>query len=413
MKQTITRSPVLSVLRHRPFRLFWGGNLISGCGIWMQNLAVGWLIARLPHGAFLLGLYGFVTLIPILLFSIVGGTIADKFNRRGVLLCTQSILMILALGLAWLTHMQRAGPGALIGVAAMTGVVVAINAPAYQAIIPDLVPVEDLSRAIGLNSVQFNIARIVGHAIAGLMVASVGAALCFLLNGLSYLPMLYAVFMIPAHLGSPSVNRTPFLNRLHEGIKYVRHEADILRWILLVGCISLFGLPYFFLLPKFASDVLGVSARGLGYLTASVSVGGLIGGFAMPLATRRISRITVVTAASFLFWGCLFGFAISKSYWLSLLLLTVMGASLVLTLATINNMLQVKSPSDMRGRVMSVYGIAANGMAPLGSVAAGAIASVWSVSRAVAILAATGVVVTAALRWGRRAHQKIAMNCLL
>src|SRR4051812_46342984 len=168
------RTPFPSVLRHRQFRLFWIGNLVSGCGIWVQNLALGWLIVKLTNGPLRLGLFGFASLVPTLLFAMFGGTLADRVNRRTILIVTQSALMLLALALSALTYAHVIAWWHILLTAVLTGAAVAVNSPDYQAIIPDLVPAEDLTAAIALNSVQFNVARIIGHAAAGIVVVAVG-----------------------------------------------------------------------------------------------------------------------------------------------------------------------------------------------------------------------------------------------
>ena len=383
-----------SVLRHRAFRLFWVGNLISGCGIWVQNLALGWLIVKLTDAPMRLGVFGFASLIPTLLFAMFGGTLADRVNRRTILIVTQSALMLLALALSALTHAHVIKYWHILLTAVLTGAAVAVNSPAYQAIIPDLVPAADLTDAIALNSVQFNVARIVGHAAAGILVVAVGEAGCFLLNALSYVAMLYALCRISVSSGHRRNDSTSFFARTAEGIRYLRTNPVLPGLIATVGCISLLGLPYFFLLPGFARDVLHVDARRLGYLTASVSAGGLGGGLLLRAIAARYDKRVIVAAAGLLFWIVLFAFALSRSYWLSLCLLMVLGFALVLTISTVNNLLQVSTPPEMRGRVMSIHGVALNGLAPLGSLLAGALAQRTSLSAAVATLAVTGVLAT-------------------
>jgi predicted MFS family arabinose efflux permease len=227
-------------------------------------------------------------------------------------------------------------------------------------------------------------------------VVAVGEAGCFLLNALSYVAMLYALCRISVPSGHHRNDRIPFLTRTVEGVSYLRDHPVLLRLILAIGCISLLGLPYFFLLPGFAKDVLHVDARKLGYLTASVSVGGLVGGLLMRSIAERFDKHLVVAAAGLLFWAFLFAFTRSRSYWLSAALLMGLGFFLVLTISTVNNLLQIATPPEMRGRVMSIQGIAVNGLAPVGSLLAGGMAQLTSLPTAVAILALTGAAATAA-----------------
>ena len=388
------------VLRHRGFRLLWTGNLISGCGVWIQSLAIGWLIARHPHAPMLLGLFGFASLAPTLLFSLFGGTLADRFDRRRILFATQGALMLLSLATGALVYWNGASAWHLIVMGGLTGLLLAVNSPAYQAIIPDLVPPEDLTRAIALNSIQFNVARIVGYAAAGIAVARVGEAGCFVLNALTYLAMLYATWRLPrTSSGHRRSDPSPFMARVVEGLSHLRARPDSLRLIVAVGCISLFGLPYFVLLPAFGRDVLGLGAQGLGYLTASVSVGALLGGLLMTRIVARFNKRSLVAAAGTLFWASLLVFAASTHYSLSCLLLVALGFTLVLTISTVNNCLQETTTSEMRGRVMSVLGMAVNGLAPLGSVIAGALAQRTSPALAVAGMALVGFVAMGAVLW--------------
>jgi len=385
-----------SALRYSNFRAFWLGNLVSGCGTWMQNLAQGWLLLKLSNSVFLLGVAGFASLVPMLIFSLFGGSLADRLDRRKMLIGCQIGLMLSALLLAVLTSTHLLTSSGLIAIILLTGTGTALSSPAYQALIADLVPAEALTPAIALNSVQFNVARIVGHSVAGLAVIMVGEAGCFYINALSYLAMIYGVWRI-------SVRQTqrPSVNSLHgmimEGITYVRQRPSMLSLILTVGCASFFGLPYFFLLPAFGRDVLHKGPRELGYLMAAVSVGALAAALLMPACTRAFGKQRVRKVANLLFWLCLVAFSISRQYWLSVLLLIFVGLTLVLTLSTVNNLLQVLAAPGMRGRVMSMNGMATNGTAPVGALIAGAVAQRFSPPTAVASMSLVGLLFTAIL----------------
>jgi MFS family permease len=244
---------------------------------------------------------------------------------------------------------------------------------------------------------------------AGIIVVLVGAAGCFLINALSYVAMLYALGRIHVTSRHRANDRAPFFKRTAEGLSYLRAHRTMLRLILIMGCISLLGLPYFFFLPGFAQNVLHVDARKLGYLTAAVSVGGLIGGLTMRAIADRFDKHSIVTCAGGLFWAFLIAFSLSRNYLLSVLLLTGLGFVLVLTISTVNNLLQISTPSEMRGRVMSVNGIAVNGLAPIGSLLAGAVAQQSSLPFAIKLLALTGLVVTTALMIAVRSDESVAV----
>ena len=393
------RSP-FSVLHHRSFRLFWTGNLVSGCGVWVQNLAIGWLIVNLSESSSWLGLYGFASLAPILVLSLAGGAVADRANRRRIMIVSQVALMLIALLLSALAYFGIIALWQIILTTLLTGAAVALNSPAYQATIPDLVPRADLTAAIALNSVQFNVARIAGHSLAGIALVAFGVAGCFLLNALTYLAMLHALWRIDVPSRHIVADVTPLWERVKEGVRYVRGQRLLLYAMLIVASISLLGLPYFFLLPAIGDNVLRVDARGLGYLTASVSVGGLAGALLMTRVTQRWHKGAVVIAAALSFWVSLFAFAWSRHYWLSVSLLIVLGLALVLTIATVNNLLQVLAPAEMRGRVMSIHGMAVNGLVPLGSLVAGVLAQATSAPVALAVMSVAGLAATSAVICG-------------
>lgn len=390
-------SSLFSVLRHRDFRFLWIGNLISSCGVWMQNLAQGWLILNLSNSPLLLGLLGFASLFPVLVLSLIGGTIADRSSRRTILILTQSGLMLLAFTLAALTSLGLITAWHIIAISLMTGVATALNSPAYQAMIPDLVPKEELTQAIALNSLQFNSARIIGHSVAGVAVATVGVAGCFYLNGFSYLVLLYALFSLSIPSRHITRDTIPFWERLRDGLVHVRKHRDLTVLIMTMGAISFLGLPYFFLLPIFGRDVLGTGAKGLGYLTASVSMGALTGALLMSRVTHRVGKRRVIVTCGLLFWIGLIGFSISRNYYLSFSLLIAVGFNLVMTLSTANNILQVLTAPEMRGRVMSMSVMAVSGLAPIGTLLAGVIASKTSAPIAIGSMCVFGLLLTAAV----------------
>jgi MFS family permease len=390
MSLTKDNGPLFAVLRNRGFRLLWCANLLSDVGLWVQNLALGWLTAQHRHAALLLGVLGFVSLAPVLVVSVVGGALADRIDRRKILVCCQIVFMVIALALAGLTWYGLIQWWHIVIASALTGCAVAMNSPAYQALIGDLVTRDELPRAVALNSVQFNVARIVGHAAAGLAIVAISPAGCFLINALSYLAMLFALLRMDVASGHRRADSVPLLVRAREGLAYVYTRPELLKLILTVGCISLLGLPYFFLLPQFGRDVIHTGARGLGFLTASVSVGGLLGGLLVTRLSGRFGQRPLLLAASLLFWLHLLGFALSRNLILSSMLLAGLGFYLVITLATVNSILQLGTPPDVRGRVMSILSLASKGLAPVGSLVAGSLAAYASAPIAVAAMSVAG-----------------------
>jgi MFS family permease len=391
-------SSLWSVLaRNRDFRLFWAGNLVSSAGVWMQNLAQGWLLLELTDSPWLLGVAGFALLSPTLALSLVGGAVADRADRRRILIATQTTLMLLALALGALTSVHLITAPIVLGIVFLNGVAVALNSPAYQAAIADLVPAADLSRALALNSIQFNVARVAGHALAGVLVVRIGAAGCFYINASTYVVMLYALWHV--RLASRHIVRdaAPFWTRVREGIGYAKGNRTARNLIATTATMSLLGLPYFILLPAFSRDVLGEDAGRLGYLMASVSAGALAGGLVAARIGERFGKERTIAAGALTFWIALLAFSGSRHYVLSVCLLMAVGFALVSTVVTVNNVLQVATAPGMRGRIMSIYTMALNGLAPIGSLLAGALAERFSTAMAVGGMAVAGLAVALVL----------------
>ncbi len=364
--------------RHRDFAFFWSGNFLSNTGTWMQNLALGWLVLELTNSPFLLGLTGFLGTAPSLVFSLPGGAIADRLNRRKLMLVTQTAMMVLALILAVLTSFRIAQIREIFIISFLTGLAMALNNPAYQAIVPDLVKREDLTNAVALNSVQFNMSRALGPTLAGLALGSLGAAGCFYLNTVSFLALIIALLAIrvPRHntTKGPSV-----WGSMVEGIRYVGHNRMIVLLLSVPAMLSLLGLPFVVLMPVFARDLLNVGPSGLGYLMGGAGIGAVISALTLAAQAQvRRRRYFILGCASAFSLGLIL-LARSHSFWMSFLLLMVLGATMVGALALTNSTLQVISPPEYRGRIMSLYTLAVIGLSPLGSLQAGAVAETWGV----------------------------------
>ncbi|MDQ3685020.1 MAG: MFS transporter [Acidobacteriota bacterium] len=366
-----TRSSLFRALSHRSYQLFFGGQLVSLTGTWMQSIAQSWLVYRLTGSAVLLGLVGFSSQIPVLLLASFGGAIADRYSRRRVLLITQTIAMLLALTLAALTLTGRIEVWHLYVLGALLGTANAFDIPTRQAFVVDLVGKEDLINAIALNSSMFNGARIVGPAIAGLLVAAVGEGWCFLLNGTSYVAVLASLLLMNV---TPRV-RVPIpgsaLANITEGFGFVARTAPVRALLLLLGLVSLMGMPYAVLMPIFADRILGGGASGLGMLMGASGIGALAG--ALMLASRNglrgLGRWVALSSAGF---GVgLILFALSRTFWLSAALLVPIGFSMMIQMASSNTLVQSMVPDELRGRVMAVYSMMFMGMAPFGALLAG------------------------------------------
>jgi len=360
-------------LRSRHFLLFWSGNFLSNIGTWMQNLALGWLIVVTTNSPFLLGLNGFLSSVPSLFFSLLGGAIADRLNRLKLMIYTQTSMMLLALLLAALTSFRLVTIREILLISFLSGLASALNNPAYQALVPDLVEREDLLNAIALNSAQFNMSRAIGPTLAGLALGSLGAAGCFYLNSFSFLPLIIVLesIQVPSRLVHDG---SGVWSAIVEGLRFVRRNPLLIILLSVPAVLSLFALPFVTLMPSFAKDALKVGASGLGYLMAGAGLGAVVA--ALTLAARgdveHKGRYIFASAAAFSLSLILVSQA--RTFWSGFFLMVVCGATMVGALALTNTTLQLVSPPELRGRIMSMYNLTVLGFAPLGNLQAGAVA---------------------------------------
>lgn len=359
-------------LSHRNFRLFFGGQLISLIGTWMQSVAQGWLVLRLSNSAFMLGVVAFAAYAPILLVALFAGVVVDHVDRRRLILVAQMLLMLSAFVLATLTWMHVVRVEHIIILAALNGLVSSFDMPGRQAFLADMVGREDLPNAIALNSMIFNGARAVGPAIAGILLIVLGEAGCFFLNGLSYLAVIWSLTQMDIPRRMPERFGAVMLERVREGLSYVWGHRATFYLMLVVAITSGFGVQYSVLVPVFARDLLHGGPRTYGFLLAAQGVGAVMG--ALALATRRSEpRALRQNLACGLFCMALSTAAFGVSPWMALSLGAQMliGAGLMSYMATTNTLLQLFVADELRGRVMSIYTISFIGMAPLGSLEVG------------------------------------------
>jgi MFS family permease len=341
----------------------------------MQNLALGWQILVMTNSPFLLGLNGFLGTLPSLVFSLPGGAIADRLNRRKLMLITQTSMALLALALALLTSFHVIRIGEILAISFLTGLASALNNPAYQALVPDLVEREDLVNAVGLNSAQFNMSRAIGPTLAGLALGKVGTAGCFYLNSVSFLALIIALRVINVPVRRAREGSTVW-GAMLDGLRFVNQNRLIIILLSVPSFLSLLGLPFVVLMPVFARDLLKVGASGLGYLMAGAGLGAVLS--ALTLAAQRSAErkggFIITSAAVFSLALILLGHA--HSFWWAFFLLMVLGATMVGALALINTTLQLVSPPELRGRIMSFYTLTVMGLAPLGSLWVGSVAEI-------------------------------------
>ena len=375
----------LRALRGRNYRLFISGQLVSLIGTWMQTVAQAWLIYRLTGSAALLGLIGFAGQIPVFVLAPLGGVIADRVNRHRVLVITQTTMMVLALTLAALTLADVVRVWQIFALAALLGVANAFDIPARQSfIVADGRPRGSRQRDC-LNSSMVNGARMVGPAVAGIVVAEVGEGWCFLLNGLSYVAVITALLrMRVAAIASPAATVSAWVSVV-EGFSFAWRTTPVRALLLLLGLVSLMGMPYSVLMPIFADRILGGGPHAYGLLMSCSGVGALLG--AASLTSRRAVRgLGRWVASSAVGFGvALIAFSFSRSLWLSAMVLVPAGFCMMVEMAASNTLIQSMVPDRLRGRVMAVYSMMFMGMAPLGALMAGALAQPLGAPATVAI----------------------------
>jgi len=363
----------MRALKHRNFQLFFSGQLISLTGTWMQTVAQSWLVYRLTGSSLLLGSVGFASQIPVFLMAPVGGMAADRFNRQRIVIATQVASMILAIVLALLTLTHMVKVWHIFVLAALLGVVNAFDIPGRQSFLVDMVGREDLMNAIALNSSMFNGARVVGPAIAGILVAKIGEGWCFFANGVSYIAVIVGLLMMRVDCPARSKSDSP-LEDIIEGFSWVSHTGPIRALLLLLGVVSLVGMPYTVLMPVFADHILHGGAKALGILMGFTGIGALFGALTLALRSgiKGLGKLISICCAGF--GVSLIAFAFSKLFWLSAFLLIPVGFFIMLQMACSNTLIQVMVPDALRGRVMAVYSMMFMGMAPFGALLGGALA---------------------------------------
>lgn len=371
-------------LKHRNFQLFFAGQFISLTGTWMQSVAQSWLVYRLTGSVVLLGMIGFAGQIPVFLIAPFGGAVADRFDRRKILVVTQSCAMLTAFVLAILTLTGNIQVWHLFVLALCFGLANAFDIPTRQAFVSDMVAREDLLNAIALNSSMFNGARIIGPAIAGILVAWVGEGWCFFGNAVSYIAVITGILLMKI---TPTIRerKGSTLSNIAEGFSFVAGNAPIRGLLLLLGLVSLMGMPYAVLMPIFADKILGGGSDTLGYLMGASGIGALAA--ALILASRKqvfgLGRWVAITSGTFGLSLILFSF--STNFWLSLLILVPVGFSMMTQMSSSNTLIQSMVPDELRGRVMSVYSMMFMGMAPLGALLAGTLAGIIGAPETVAL----------------------------
>ena len=389
-------------LRHPNFRLFIGGQLISLIGTWMQNTAQGWLVYQLTNSKLMLGLVAAAGSLPLLLFSVWGGSLADRYPKRRIVLCTQATMMLAALITSLLIWTDRIHVWHIATLAAIAGLAMAFDMPARQSFMMEMTSREDLMNAISLNSSIVNGARVVGPSVAGLLMASVGVGLCFFLNAISYVAVIVGLSddaIAQVHSASAACLH---LGPHGGGVSIRVGNRRIRIMLILFAIVGTFGWSYSVLMPAFARDVLGVGQGKYGMLLSANGVGALLGALTVASAGQQANRRLLVLGGLWVFSGMLLMLALAQNYVLAMIYLAVAGWGMLLFFSTINTLLQTSASDHMRGRVMGIWALIFGGMTPVGGLMAGTLSHYfgvrWAVSFGALVCALTGWVVWLVLR---------------
>jgi MFS family permease len=362
-------------LRHRNFRLFFGGQTISLVGTWMTRIATAWLVYRLTGSSLLLGTVSFAGQIPTFLLAPIAGVLVDRSDRRRVLVWTQTLAMVQSLLLAWLTLSHRINITEVLVLSCFQGLINAFDMPGRQSFMVQMVEDRnDLSNAIAINSSMVNVARLVGPSLAGMVIAVSSEGWCFLVDGISYIAVIVSLLMM--HVSALALRRatTTMFEQMREGWSYVSTFTPVRTILLLFALVSLMGMPYMVLMPVFAARVLHGGAHTLGFLMGAAGAGALVSAFSLVLRRSVRGLTKMIPIAAIVFGVGLFLFGLSHWLWLSLILMLLVGFGMLQGMTASNTIIQTLSPEDKRGRVMSYYTAAFMGMAPFGSLLAGSLA---------------------------------------
>jgi MFS family permease len=415
--ERLQRPATFRALRHRNYRLIWIGFFLSNIGTWMQVVAQGWLVRELTASTTLIGFVTFAGSFPQLAFSLFGGAYADLFNRRKLLIGTQTVHLFCAAGLGTLVllrdlHLwQRLSVVHVIAITFISGMSSTLATPAFQALTLDLVGRDDLPSAVALNSAQFNLSRIIGPTIGGVFFSALGIAGCYFLNSASFLAVIAALWLMRLPEWQAPEERHPreVLRQTVAGLRYVHRRPRVQALLGIAAMVSLCGLPYLIFLPVFARDVLAIDARGLAWLWASTGAGALVSALVMAYSlsnSRRRGRLLLV--GNVFFGLAVIAFALSRHLALSCFCLLLVGGGMVWITTTVNTLLQMLVRDEMRGRVMSMYALAFLGLPPVGGLLIGALADVigvrgghhgaqWALALGGAVIAVFAMVVSVAV----------------
>jgi MFS family permease len=374
-----------SALRYRDFRLVWIGAFLSTTGTWMQTVAQGWVVLNMTNSAFLLGVDGFLATGPMLVFSLFGGVVADRVERRKIMLLSQYLQMAFALILAVLIWAGNVKVWHIFLLSFLTGSAQSFSGPAYISLLPLLVKREDMPNAIAMNSMQFNLARVIGPILAGIALAAWGAAICFAINGLSFLAVIVALLLMRSPDVKSEVPKGRMLDEMKAGFRFVAGRRTLMLLTFLAFAGTFLGMPIVTFLPVVAKSIFGLEAKGYAWMMTTYGLGSVTGALIVA-ATAHLARKGRIALMLQLAFACLLvGFAISRSLPLSLAIAFISGACIVGVISLYSSLVQLTTSDEMRGRVMSIFMLAFRGGMPLGNLIAGYVAQRWSISIALGV----------------------------
>ncbi|HEX3045434.1 MAG TPA: MFS transporter [Bacillota bacterium] len=401
----IKANQIFVALKHRNFRLFWTGQWISLIGTWMQNVAQSWLVLELTKSAFWLGMVNAVQFLPILFFSLYAGIIIDHFPKKRILILTQTMMMFLAVILAVDTYLHTVVLWHVLIIGGFLGLSNTLDMPARQAFLVELVDSGDLRNAIILNSAIFNAARVIGPSIAGIVIAQVGIGSCFLLNAISFVPVIIGILMIklpnlssnskdlmkereprPEELQNPGV-----MAEIKDGLRFVAKTPVILAAVILMAILNIFTFNFNVLIPLYAKNVFHGDAQLFGFLMTAIGAGALLGTLFLAANSKKAPRAGMVSIAAVAI--CIFELLVTpiKNYLIAYLILFMVGISVITYSTTSNTLIQTQTPNYIRGRVMSIYTLVFAGLSPFGSLFSGWVANLWGAPFALGLGAAIGL----------------------
>ena len=376
---------MFEAFRERDYRRFWAAQFVSNVGSWMQSVAQGWLVYRLTDSPFLLGFVGFANSAPAIFLMLPGGVLADQFDRKRVVALSQIAQAMCALFLALSIALDRITVWQIVTAALVVGTAQSFSAPAFQAMVVDLLETRSrLPNAIAMNSLQFNLSRAIGPLLAGAALSAWGSVWCFLINGLSFLPLVWVLWITKNRQAAVTDSRAMFA-RLHEGLRFVRSDRTVMLLLAIVAAASLFGFPYLNLMPVIARRLFTDDRTGLGYLMSGIGAGALAGALALSIRTPRRTKPLIVSSL-LLFGAALAGVASVRTPPVVVLMLFLCGLTMVTCLALCNTTIQQRVPDELRGRVLSMYTFAFFAFIPFGNLMAGLVAERRGIVTALLVL---------------------------